>query len=59
VRRSLLKISRGLSPSKNASQLRVDVRDAHGAQAMTSIMLVVIEVPLEDIQYLMPDTGEP
>jgi tRNA threonylcarbamoyladenosine modification (KEOPS) complex Pcc1 subunit len=59
VRRSRLKISGGLSLRKNASQLHIDVRDAHGARARTSTLLVVIEVPSEDIQFLMPDTGEP
>ena len=47
VHRSLVEMSAGLSQTKNAFQLRVDVRDAADARVMTATMLIVIEVPLE------------
>ena len=59
VHRALVEMAAGLSLTKNACQLRIDVRDGSDARIMTATMLIVIEVPLERSGELSPADSEP
>ena len=59
VHRSLVQMSAGLSLTKNACQLRIDVRDASDARVMTATMLIVIEVSPDNAVNLLPFESEP
>jgi tRNA threonylcarbamoyladenosine modification (KEOPS) complex Pcc1 subunit len=59
VHRTLSQMSTGLSLTKNACQLRIDVRDATDARVMTATMLVVIEVSVDSAKDLSPADSEP